>query len=87
MAISLAVTYGINLQRNRSSENEVAEIKKKLDAEASYNEEHYVKQDLFNQCITEIKRRLDGLDAIEISAQLAEIKVMIIALKEQLTAK
>jgi hypothetical protein len=35
----------------------------------------------------EMKRRLDTLDAMEIGAQLAEIKAMLVAIKEQINQK
>lgn len=47
----------------------------------------FVRKDVLDQCLVSINRRLDALDALEISAQLAEIKAMLIALKEQLKEK
>lgn len=47
----------------------------------------FLRKDVFDQCLVSINRRLDALDALEISAQLAEIKAMLISLKEQLREK
>ena len=49
--------------------------------------ECFVRKDVCTQCMNAITRRLDALDALEIGAQLAEIKAMLIALKEQLKNK
>jgi hypothetical protein len=60
-----------------------AEITNQVD----YRDKHFVSIDRFNECIVDIKRRLDTLDSMEISAQLAEIKAMLVGLKEQLRVK
>ncbi len=50
-----------------------------------YNQEHFVDRREHNSDMSEIKRRLDVLDSMEISAQLAEIKAMLkVALKDKL---
>ena len=49
--------------------------------------ESFVRKDLCTQCVNSIVRRIDALDALEIGAQLAEIKAMLVALKEQLKNK
>lgn len=55
--------------------------------QVDYRDKHFVSIDRFNECIVDIKRRLDTLDSMEISAQLAEIKAMLVGLKEQLRVK
>lgn len=55
--------------------------------QVDYRDKHFVSMDRFNECTMDIKRRLDALDALEIGAQLAEIKAMLVGLKEQLRIK
>jgi len=61
-------------------EQEIADAKRE-------RELYYVRKDVFNQCLEGINRRLDAFDALEIGAQLAEIKTLLMALKEQLKNK
>jgi hypothetical protein len=49
--------------------------------------ELFVRKELFEHYMQEMKRRLDTLDAMEIGAQLAEIKAMLVAIKEQINQK
>jgi hypothetical protein len=49
--------------------------------------ELFVRKDLFEHYMQEMNRRLDTLDAMEIGAQLAEIKAMLVAIKEQINQK
>lgn len=49
--------------------------------------DNFVRLDLFKQCMGEFSRRMDAYDALKIGAQLAEIKAMLVGLKEQLKNK
>ena len=81
-AVSLlggAYGYGKIAQRVSGAESNINRVENSCG--------NYITSDRFNECIEDIKRRLDSLDAMEISAQLAEIKTLLMALKEQITAK
>lgn len=49
--------------------------------------EKFVRKDVYTQCMGDINRRLDALDALEIGAQLAEIKAMLVGIKDQINRK
>jgi len=49
--------------------------------------EKFVRNDIYAQCMGDINRRLDALDALEIGAQLAEIKAMLVGIKDQINRK
>jgi len=50
-------------------------------------DEFFVRKDLLAELMINVNRRLDAFDALEIGAQLAEIKTLLMALKEQLRDK
>ena len=98
MVIGWAMTYGKLCQKL----NELERRQDKVDVDIEYlrlwgeaeiskavteRNECFVRKDVCTQCMNAITRRLDALDALEIGAQLAEIKAMLIALKEQLKNK
>ncbi len=74
-----AYGYGKITQRVSGTESNIIRVEK--------NCSNYITSDRFNECIEDVKRRLDSLDAMEISAQLAEIKTLLMALKEQIATK
>ena len=74
-----AYGYGKITQRVSGTESSITRMEK--------NCCNYITSDRFNECIEDVKRRLDSLDAMEISAQLAEIKTLLMALKEQIATK
>jgi outer membrane murein-binding lipoprotein Lpp len=61
--------------------------KREISAQINYRDQHFVSLDRFNECTTNISRRLDSFDALEIGAQLAEIKTMLQGIKEQIRSK
>lgn len=98
MVIGWAMTYGKLCQKL----NELERRQDKVDVDIEHlrfwgeaeiskavteRNESFVRKDVCAQCMNAITRRLDALDALEIGAQLAEIKAMLIALKEQLKNK
>lgn len=98
MVIGWAMTYGklcqkLNELERRQDKVDVDIKHLRLWGEAELNKavternECFVRKDVCTQCMNGIVRRLDALDALEIGAQLAEIKAMLIALKEQLKNK
>jgi hypothetical protein len=42
-----------------------------------YRDSHYVTLDRFNECVAEIKRRLDEVNTIEINSRLSRIEAML----------
>jgi hypothetical protein len=42
-----------------------------------YRDSHYVTSDRFNECVAEIKRRLDEVNTIEINSRLSRIEAML----------
>lgn len=98
MVIGWAMTYGKLCQKL----NELERRQEKVDADIEHlrlwgeaeigkatteRNENFVRKDVCTECMNGIVRRLDILDALEIGAQLAEIKAMLVALKEQLKNK
>jgi len=61
--------------------------KREISAQITYRDQHFVSLDRFNECTVNISRRLDSFDALEIGAQLAEIKTMLQGIKEQIRSK
>lgn len=98
MVIGWAVTYGKLCQKLNELERRQCKVDVDIEhlrlwgeaeigkATAERNES-FVRKDVCTECMNGIVRRLDILDALEIGAQLAEIKAMLIALKEQLKQK
>lgn len=98
MVIGWAVTYGklcqkLNELERRQGKVDVDIEHLRLWGEAEIGKatvernESFVRKDVCTQCVNSIVRRIDVLDALEIGAQLAEIKAMLVALKEQLKNK
>lgn len=92
------VAYGRLVQKNNTTDSDVNALKgdvkalrvwgeSELDKAVADRNDNFVRKDVFSQCLLEINRRLDAFDALEIGSQLAEIKAMLIALKEQLKNK
>lgn len=62
-----------------------ARLTRIADERRLYNEEHFVSQRQHCNDMDELKRRLQAIDDLEISAQLAEIKAMLkVALQDRL---
>ena len=43
----------------------------------AFNESHYLSIERFNECMIDVKRRLDDFDAIGLSARLARIEALL----------
>lgn len=98
MVIGWAMTYGKLCQKLNEMERRQDTLDNDVKATRAWGETEiakavaernssFVRKDVCTQCMNAITRRLDALDALEIGAQLAEIKAMLIALKEQLKNK
>ena len=76
-----AVTYGRLIQKIKHLEDEVKALRHWGESEFTkqddYLDKHYVTNDKFNECTSEIKRRLDEVNVIELNSRLARIEAML----------
>lgn len=56
-----------------------------LKERATFNEKHYLSIERFNECQTDWNRRLQALNAVDISAKLASMEGKVTQLSEQMT--
>ena len=86
--VGWAVTYGRLVQKIRDLERRIDRIDSDVAAlrvwgeseiakQVAYRDTHYVTQDRFNECTSDIKRRLDEVNTIEINSRLARIEAML----------
>jgi len=78
---NLAITvYDIRILKNRLTELD-ADVKKSVEwsrgvvtERALYNEKHYLTIERFNECTADLKRRLDEVNTLDLSARLSAIE-------------
>ena len=82
------IAYGKLVQKNNKTEEDVTSIKAdmkelrkwvecEISKQVSYRESHYVTTERFNECTSDIKRRLDEVNTIDINSRLARIEAML----------
>lgn len=55
--------------------------------QVDYRDKHFVSMDRFNECTSDIKRRLDEVNTIEINSRLARIEAMLDQIQISLTER
>lgn len=82
------VIYGKLAQKNKEIEKDIFEAEKEIKAIKHWGESEiervlsegnklFIRKDVFNECILDIKRRLDEVNTIDINSRLARIEAML----------
>lgn len=88
MLIGGGIVYGKLVQKGNNTEKDVVSIKSDVRALKTWGEieiakaiadrnDNFIRKDVFNECIADVKRRLDDVNTIEINSRLSRIEAML----------
>jgi hypothetical protein len=79
-----AFTYGKIVQKTNEIDLDVKSLDKRISKEVDYRNANFVSAERYNECVVEIRRRLDDVNIVDLNSRLSSIETLLKTIQDTL---